>query len=258
MKVIILCGGKGTRISEISGNIPKPMLEIGGKPVLWHIMKIYAHYGYRDFILALGHGGEYIKDYFLKQKHYASNFVLNTKKGEVLNIIDNNNHELDDFNITFVNTGLDTPHGERVLKLKNLDISDIFMVTYGDGVANIDINDLIKFHRKKGVVATITGVHPSSRWGLVGYNKKSGLVTEFAQKPLLGDFVNGGFMVCNKEFFKFLKKGDMIEEAFSRLIPKKQLALYKHEGFWYGMDTPKDHNELNRLWQEDPKWKLWK
>lgn len=257
MKVIILCGGRGTRINEISGNIPKPMLEIGGKPILWHIMKIYAHYGYRDFVLALGYGGKYIKDYFLKQKHHNSDFVFNTKEGKVLNILNNKNHGLDDFNISFVDTGLDTPHGERVLKLKDLGIKDSFMVTYGDGIADININSLVKFHKEKGTVATITGAHPSSRWGLVGYGKKSGLVTEFAQKPLMGDYINGGFMVCNNDFFNFIKKGEMIEEAFSRLIPAKQLALYKHDGFWYGMDTPKDHSELNKLWEEGPKWKVW-
>ncbi|MFA6973574.1 MAG: sugar phosphate nucleotidyltransferase [Parcubacteria group bacterium] len=254
MKVVILCGGKGTRISEVSSSIPKPMLEIGGKPILWHIMKIYAHYGYRDFVLALGYGAGYIKDYFLKQKHYDSDFVFNTKDGN-LNIL---NDDLDDFNISFVNTGLDTPHGERVLKLKDTYIDDTFMVTYGDGIADINLEDLIKFHKEKGVIATITGAHPSSRWGLVNFDNETGLIKEFAQKPLVGDYINGGFMICNKEFFNFLQEGDMIEDAFPKLIAQKQLALYRHEGFWYGMDTPKDYHTLNELWDEgDPKWKVW-
>lgn len=257
MKTIILCGGMGTRLKEETEFKPKPMVEIGGKPILWHIMKIYAHYDYRDFILALGYKGDYIKDYFLKQKYYESDFCLNTKDGEISNLIPNNSFNKDKFNIIFADTGLETPHGERVLKLKKYIKEDLFMVTYGDGVADIDINKLIDFHKKKGVVATVTGVHPTSRWGLVNTDENE-IVREFAQKPVLYDYVNGGFMVFKKEFFAVLKEGDMIEDALSRLISQKQLALYKHEGFWYGMDTYKDFDFLNKLWEKDPKWKIWK
>jgi len=257
MKTIILCGGMGTRLKEETEFKPKPMVEVGGKPVLWHIMKIYAHYNYRDFILALGYKGDYIKDYFLRQKYYESDFCLNTKDGGISNITPNNSFKKDRFNIIFADTGLPTPHGERVLKLKKYINEDFFMATYGDGVADININKLIDFHKSKGTIATITGVHPTSRWGLVKISKNS-IITQFSQKPMLYDYVNGGFMVFKKEFFNVLKKGNMIEDALLKLIPQKQVALYKHEGFWYGMDTYKDYMFLNKLWDKNPKWKIWK
>ena len=257
IKTIILCGGTGTRLKEETEFKPKPMVEVGGAPILWHIMKIYNHYGYRDFVLALGFKGSVIKEHFLKQKHYTNDIALNTKDGNVITF-DNDTPEnpADDFNVIFSDTGLDTPHGERVLRLKKYITEDTFMVTYGDGISDIDIGELIKFHKKHGKIATITGVHPTSRWGLVNSNSEN-FITEFAQKPMLYDYVNGGFMVFNKEFFNYLKEGDMIEDALARLIPEKQVALYKHEGFWYGMDTYKDYLFLNDLWQKDPKWKIW-
>ena len=253
---IILCGGMGTRLKEETEFKPKPMVEIGGKPILWHIMKIYAHYGYRDFVLALGYKGDFIKDYFLKQKYYEADFFLNTGGEKDISILKNGALEKEKFNIIFAETGLETSHGERVLMLKNYIKSDLFMVTYGDGVADIDINELVEFHKKKGKVATITGVHPVSRWGLVNIDENN-LVTKLDQKPMLYDYVNGGFMVFNKKIFDFLKKGDMIENALSRIVLQKELALYKHEGFWYGMDTYRDYLFLNKLWEEDPKWKIW-
>lgn len=230
MKTIILCGGRGYRLKEETEFKPKPMVHIGNKPILWHIMKIYAHHGYKDFVLALGYKGNQIKDYFWRQ---------------------------DDFKITFADTGLETPHGERVLMLKKYINDDFFMVTYGDGVADIDINKLVDFHKKKGTIATISGVHITSRWGLVKTDKND-FITEFEQKQLMAEHVNGGFMVFKKAFFDVLKEGEMIEKALARLISQKQIALYKHEGFWFGMDTYKDFKFLNKLWKEDPKWKIWK
>ncbi|MCX6723787.1 MAG: sugar phosphate nucleotidyltransferase [Candidatus Staskawiczbacteria bacterium] len=256
MKTIILCGGSGTRLREETEFKAKPMVEIGGKPILWHIMKIYNHYGYNNFVLALGYKSDSIKDYFLKQKYYTSDFSFNPEKGKIADFFEADG-EKNDFNIIFVETGLETPHGERVLKLKKYITEDAFMLTYGDGVADIDIGKLVEFHKSHGKMATITGVHPSSKWGLVNAGKDN-LVTEFAQKPLLFDYVSGGFMIFNKEFFDFIKEGDMIEDSLARLIPEKQLALYKHEGFWYGMDTYKDFLYLNELWCKDPKWKIWK
>ena len=257
MKTIILCGGTGTRLREETEFKPKPMVEIGGAPILWHIMKIYNHYNYRDFILALGYKGNTIKDHFLKQKHYTSDIAINTKDGRVVTF-DNDTPEnsADDFNIIFSDTGLDTPHGERVLKLKKYIHEDMFMVTYGDGVCDVNIEKLVAFHKSHGKIATITGVHPVSKWGLVNASENN-MVTEFAQKPMLYDYVSGGFMVLNKEFFNYLKEGEMIEIALARLIPEKQLMIYKHEGFWYGMDTYKDFIFLNDLWEKDPKWKVW-
>jgi glucose-1-phosphate cytidylyltransferase len=231
---IILCGGMGTRLREETEFKPKPMVLIGNKPLLWHIMKIYAHHGYRDFILALGYKGDCIKDYLLGDHSLEEN----------------------NFRIISADTGLETPHGERVLKLKNYISGDLFMVTYGDGVADIDIDRLIEFHKAKNKIATITGVHPTSRWGLVKVDSGD-LVTQFDQKPVLYDYVNGGFMVFKKEFFNFLKPGDMIEDALTRLAAQGQVALYKHEKFWYGMDTYRDFLELNKLWEESPKWKIW-
>ncbi len=256
MKTIILCGGTGTRLKEETEFKPKPMVEIGGKPILWHIMKTYSHYGYKDFILALGYKGDYVKDYFLKQKYHSQDFMLHGKTGEVPEFFKNDANVQDDFNILFADTGLDTPHGERVLKLKEYIKEDVFMVTYGDGVADVDIEKLVAFHKSHGKIATIMGVHPESRWGLVNTDE-NGVISEFAQKPMLYDYVNGGFMVLNKEFFNYLKPGDMIEDPLKLLIPKKQAVLYKHEGFWYGMDTHKDFLHLNELWKKDPKWKVW-
>lgn len=245
------------RLREETEFKPKPMVEIGGKPILWHIMKIYAHYGYKDFILALGHRGNYIKDYFLQQKYYTSDFSLNLKTQQMPRILSNEDPKRDDFNIIFADTGLETPHGERVLKLKKYINNDLFMATYGDGVADINIDKLIEFHKEHGLIATITGAHPISRWGMIAVNA-SNLITQYDQKPSLYDYVNGGFMVFNKKIFKFLKPGDNIEDTFPRLISQKQLALYRHEGFWYGMDTYRDFLFLNKLWEEDPKWKIWK
>ena len=233
IKTIILCGGMGTRMREETEFKPKPMVTIGEMPIMWHIMKIYSHYGYNDFLLALGYKSDYITNYFKKQGSFK-----------------------DDFNILSIDTGLETPHGERVLMLKDQIKEDIFMVTYGDGVADIDINKLVESHKSKGKIATITGVHPISRWGLIKVDND--LVTDFRQKPSLNDYANGGFMVFNKEFFNYLKPGDMIEDGLSRLVEEKQLTMYKHEGFWYGMDTYRDFLFLNKLWKEDPKWKIWK
>ena len=163
---IILCGGSGTRLREETEFKPKPMVEIGGKPILWHIMKIYATYGFRDFILALGYKGDYIKDYFLKQKYYEQDFEIHTGGEKDIRFLGNGVND-EDFHITLGETGLETPHGERVLKLqKYVQDASLFMVTYGDGVADIDIRKLIEFHQSKGKIATITGVHPTSRWGL--------------------------------------------------------------------------------------------
>ncbi|MEK7540635.1 MAG: sugar phosphate nucleotidyltransferase [Patescibacteria group bacterium] len=255
IKTIILCGGMGTRLKEETEFKPKPMVEVGEKPILWHIMKIYSHYGYNDFIFALGYKGNYIKDYFLKQKYYNCDFSFNPSEGKITNFLKNG--EEDNFNIIFADTGLETPHGERVIKTRrHIKDDEIFMVTYGDGVSDIDMQKLVEFHKSHGKIATVTGVHPVSRWGLVNSDENN-IVTEFAQKPLLYDYINGGFMVFNKEFFNYLKPGDMIEDALMRLVPEKQLALYKHQGFWYCMDTYRDFQLLNEFWEKDPKWKIW-
>ena len=230
--VIILCGGLGSRLREETEFKPKSMIAVGEKPIIWHIMKVYKHLGFNNFIFALGYKGEMIADYFSK-----------------------NNKEK--FNITAVDTGQETLTGERILKLRKYIKTDMFMVTYGDGVGDVDVNDLIEYHKKKNVIGTITGVHPTSKWGLINSDENN-LIISFRQKPILKEYVNGGFMIFNKSFLSYLRKGEMIEDAFLRLTKKKQLAVYNHDKFWHAMDTYQDMEEFNRMWKKNPKWKIWK
>jgi len=258
MKTIILSGGLGYRLKEETEFKPKPMVQIGNKPILWHIMKIYAHYGFNDFIIALGYKGDYIKDYFVNQKYFANNFTLHTKTGNTR--IYKSDHEkiLDDFKITFVDTGADTQPGERILRLeKYIGDDKEFMVTYGDGVADINIKKLVAFHRKQKKIGTLTGVFPKSKYGVLTINKQD-IAESFNEKPVIKERTNGGFMVFNKEFFKYLKKGELEHEALKRLIAKKELSVYTHNSFWQCMDTYSDVETLNKLWLEDPKWKVWR
>ena len=261
MKTIILCGGRGYRLKEETEFKPKPMVHIGNKPILWHIMKIYAHYGFNDFLIALGYKGNDIKDYFLNQKYFAHDFSLYTKSGRV-KIHSNKDHRkiTDDFKITFVDTGLETLPGERILRLKNYipEKDENFMVTYGDGVADINIKKLFKFHKKSGAIGTITGVNPQSKYGMARINQDN-LVEEFVEKPRLKNYANGGFMVFKKNFFNYLRKRELEHPALKRLAKEKQLALYFHNGFWHAMDTYRDVDDLNKLWGSvNPPWKIWK
>ena len=232
--VVIFCGGKGTRLREETEFKPKPMVTVGGFPMLLHIMKIYSHYGFKKFILCIGYKGEMIREYFNNPEFRASGFE-----------------------ITFLDTGEETLTGERLMLSEKHISGPEFMVTYGDGVANIDLNQLLAFHRDSGAVGTITGVHPTSKYGLVAVDG-SNRITSFDQKPRLHDYINGGFMVFKKDFFSLLKPGMMIEDVFSSLVKEKQLALYKHEDFWHCMDTYKDYEDLNHLWKVNPRWRIWK
>jgi glucose-1-phosphate cytidylyltransferase len=250
--VVIFCGGKGTRMKEETEFKPKPMVTVGGMPILWHIMKLYSHHGYNKFILTLGYKGNYIKDYFLKHKLMTADFVM--RNGEVVNAYSDKNH---DFEIVFADTGEDTKTGERLLKVKKYIPEEQFMVTYGDGVTNLDINALVDFHNQQtGVVGTLTGVHPTSKYGLVNVDDDA-RIASFEQKPRLSDFVNGGFMVFNQSIFDYLKPGEMIEDAFIQLAEERKLAMYKHPDFWQCMDTYKDSEDLNKLWEQGAPWKLW-
>ena len=231
-KVIILCGGVGTRMKEETEFKPKPMVKVGEKPLLWHIMKIYSYYGFNDFVIALGYKGDMIKEYFT-------------------------NNSNDNFNIAMVDTGQESLTGERVRRLKEYIKDDIFMLTYGDGVANININELLEFHKKQNTLATITGVHPHHKYGLVKVDGNN-LVEEFYQKPTLPDVVNGGFMVLSKKVFDYIKEDSMIEDVFFPLIQKKQLSVYQHNDFWFAIDTYKEYEDLNKMWQNNPQWKIWK
>ncbi|MFA6185112.1 MAG: glucose-1-phosphate cytidylyltransferase [Candidatus Shapirobacteria bacterium] len=259
MKVIILCGGQGTRLKEETEFKPKPMVYVGNKPILWHIMKMYSHYGFNEFILALGYKGDYIKNFFLNQKALTSDFTLQTKDYEVDYHLKNRT-EVDDFKITFVDTGLETMPGERILKCKKYipKEDETFMVTYGDGVSDTDINEELKFHKKQKTIGTITGIHPQSKFGVVVVDGKN-KIKEFSEKPLLDDWINGGYMIFNKDFFNYLKEGETEHPALKRLAKKGQLSLYKHEGFWACMDTNKELNDLNNWWKKpNPPWKIWK
>ena len=200
-KVVILCGGEGTRLKEHTEFIPKPLVRIGGKPILWHIMKIYSHYGCKDFILCLGYKGDMIKQYFLNYEAENFDFTLKLKKGH---IDFPKKHEVEDWSVSCVDTGEKTLTGGRLKRISHYLDSKDFMVTYGDGVADIDINQLWKFHKEKGKMVTITGVHPVSKYGLIKINKGFEVVN-FKEKPPLKDLINAGFMLCKREFIDFIK-----------------------------------------------------
>jgi len=254
MKVVILCGGKGTRMRDMAEFIPKPLVLIGGKPLLWHIMKTYAHYGFKEFILCLGYRGNMIKEYFMHYDWMNNDFTLDLGSHKHIT----KNKDVEDWKITFVDTGLETMTGGRIKRIEPFIDEDEFMVTYGDGVANIDINKLLEHHRKMGKPATITAVHPSSRFGVLEHT--DGLVNTFMEKPRLDGVINGGFFVFNKKVFDYLKDDNSIleEGPLKSLANNNELALYEHREFWKCMDTPKDHEELNALWNSNkPAWKVW-
>lgn len=257
MKVVILCGGIGYRLKEETEFKPKPMVFIGNKPILWHVMKIYSHFGFNEFIIALGYKGDLIKDYFLNQRYFTDNFTLHTRSGYTK--LHKNIKNKDDFKITFVDTGQDTLPGERILRTKDFipETEEDFMVTYGDGVADINIKELVRFHKKMGTIGTVTGVHPRSKYGLLTINKNN-IAQKFIEKPVLKHWANGGFMVFKKEFFKYLRRKEFEHPALKRLIREKQLSIFIHNEFWHSMDTYPDVDNLNKLWVEDPKWKVWK
>jgi glucose-1-phosphate cytidylyltransferase len=259
MKTVILCGGIGYRLKEETEFKPKPMVNIGNKPILWHIMKIYSHFGYNDFIVALGYKGDYIKEYFLNQKYFTNDFTLSTRSGRTTIHKNKSLRSSDNFTITFVDTGAETRPGERILRIRDYipKTDDDFMVTYGDGVGNINIKKLVAFHRKQKTIGTMTGVHPRSKYGQLRMDVKN-RVTTFTEKPALKEWVNGGFMVFKKKFFQYLKPGEFEYEGLQRLVKADELSLFIHEGFWHAMDTYTDVESLNALWMKNPEWKLWK
>lgn len=259
MKVIILCGGTGTRLKEETEFKPKPMVFVGKQPILWHIMKTYAYAGFNEFILALGYKADYIKDFFLNQKAFTSDFTLSTKNHSTQFHLDSR-EEIDDFKITFVDTGLETNPGERILRCRKYipEKDKHFMVTYGDGVTDLDMRDLVRFHKKQDSIGTITGIHPRSKYGRVKINRHN-LVDAFQEKPSLTDWVNGGYMIFDKRFFEYVKSGEMEHIALKRLARIKELSLYKHDGFWFSVDTNKELEDLNQMWESgDAPWKIWK
>jgi glucose-1-phosphate cytidylyltransferase len=257
-KVVILCGGRGTRMQEETEIHPKPLVEIGGRPILWHIMKIYAHYGFSDFILCLGYKGNMIKDYFLNYEIMNSDFTLKLGSN---NIRTYNKSREQNWRITFADTGENAQTGTRVKRIEKYIDEELFMLTYGDGVANLNISDVFKFHKSHGKIGTVTGVHPSSRFGELVIKKDR--VVEFGEKPQIKEgFINGGFFVFNKKFFQYLRDDDdcfMEKEPLENLAKDNELKVYLHNRFWQCMDTQRELNILNGLWNADKApWKVWK
>lgn len=247
MDVIILCGGKGTRLSEETEIKPKPMVEIGGKPILWHIMKIYSYYGFKRFILALGYKGDYIKQYFFNLRITNSDFSLKMNpdsEPEYFNYSQDN-----DWEITFVDTGLETLKGGRIKRLEQYIKTENFHITYGDGVSDIDINKLVKFHNSHNCIGTLTAVHPPSRFGEISINGDQ--VIEFEEKPQMDSgYINGGFFIFNKKIMSYLKEDENCDFEFGalqQLARDKQLKAFIHEGFWQCMDNVRERDYLNSL-----------
>lgn len=257
MPVVIMCGGKGTRLREETEAKPKPMVEIGGRPILWHIMKFYAHHGHRDFILCLGYRGRQIKEYFLNHDLIHGDFSLDLNQRSAPRLLD---AKSDEFRIVFAETGEDTLTGERLLRVEKYLPEGNYMLTYGDGVSNVDIPSLIAHHERMSeehdVFGTITGIQPKSKYGLVR-DDENGVITHFQEKPQLTDYTNGGFMVLNREFLQYCKPDQMLEDALIAASEDRKISLYRHAGFWHSMDTFKDKEDLEKLWATDPQWRVW-
>lgn len=253
-KVIILCGGLGTRLSEETQVRPKPMVEIGGRPIVWHIMKIYEKYGFNNFVLALGYKGELIKDYFLNYHARQSDLTVNLKDG----LVNYSNPSAEDWRVTLVDTGAATQTGGRLLRLKSLiNASETFMLTYGDGVSNIDIKKLMDFHKSHGRLATVSAVRPPARFGDLRIEDNE--VIRFEEKPQLGEgWINGGFFVFEPGVFDFLVDDATVLEKspLERLAQQGQLMAYQHDGYWQSMDTLRDKHALEELWVSgNPPWR---
>ena len=253
MKTVILCGGKGTRLSEETGVRPKPMVEIGDKPILWHIMQLYAHYNVKDFYLALGYKQEYIKDYFLNFYSRNNDFHVNLGEGS-LNYL--KSAKLD-WNVNLIDTGDETLTGGRILRLKEFVKDGTFMMTYGDGVSDVDVEKLMEFHKSHGKLATVTAVRPPARFGEMIFDGDQ--VMEFKEKPRTSvGWINGGFFVLEPEVIDYIKDGDLTnfeKGPLEKIAEDGQLMAFRHEGFWQCMDTLRDKKYLNELWEN--KEALW-
>ena len=252
--VVIFCGGRGTRLSEKTREMPKPLIELGEYPVLWHIMKNYAHHKSKHFVMTLGYKGDMIVDYFLNKYPYTNNFSVR------LNDIVLPKPQ-DDWELSFVQTGTDSKTAKRLLLCKDAIRSSPFMATYGDGVADMEIPALVKRHeelkKSRGVIGTITVTRPYSKYGIVRLH--DGIVESFREKPQMDEYVNVGYMVLEKEVFDYINPDEdvMFEETLQDIARDGKLGYYVHGGFWHAMDTYKDYVDLNEMWRKDPQWKLW-
>ncbi len=254
MKVIILAGGFGTRLSEYTEDIPKPMVTVGGKPILWHIMKTYAKFNHKDFYLALGYKAEMIKEYFLNYRSLNADFSVDLSTGSI------EPYQLDDvdWKVTLANTGLKTMTGGRVKRLKSFIGNEPFMLTYGDGVSDIDLDALLKFHKSHGKMVTVSAVHPVARFGELNIEDQK--VVTFQEKPRITQgWINGGYFVIEPSFFDLIDNDDTIleREPLERVAERGELMAYHHDGFWQCMDTKRDRESLEELWAAgNAPWKL--
>jgi len=255
MKAVILAGGFGTRLSEETDVRPKPMVEIGGKPIIWHIMKIYAHYGVREFVICLGYKGYMFKEYFANYYRHTSDITVDTNTGEV----EIHRTSDDAWRVTLVETGLDTMTGGRIKKVRGYLGDEDFFLSYGDGVASIDICELLEYHRRSGRLATVTAVVPPGRFGALEVT--DGIVRRFSEKPRGdGAFINGGFFVLSPKVIDYIGGDDTVfeREPMERLTNDRQLAAYHHAGFWQAMDTLRDRRQLEAMWASGAaEWKVW-
>ncbi len=260
MKVVILCGGKGTRLREETEHRPKPMVPVGDRPILWHIMKTYAHYGHRDFVLCLGYKGEMIKDYFRNYLWNTCDVTLSLGQHSAATF--HHGHDEENWNVTLADTGEESMTAYRVKRIQRyIPKGEPFMLTYGDGLATIDIGKLVAAHRKAGKVCTLSAVHPAGRFGALRIEADGGIST-FSEKPQFeAAQVNGGYMVCEQKFFDYLPEDPsvMLERApLERLAREGQLNAYHHDGFWQPMDTYQEMQHLDTLWKEGrAPWKVW-
>jgi len=248
MKVIILAGGLGTRLSEYTETIPKPMVTVGGRPIIWHIMRTYAHFGHKDFYLALGYKSELIKEYFLHYRSLNSDFTVDLDSGSV------ESHQIEniDWRVTLVNTGVGSMTGGRVKRMQSFIGNEPCMLTYGDGVADVDIGKLLKFHKSHGKMVTVSAVHPAARFGelCIEGNK----VVSFKEKPQTGEgWINGGYFIVEPEFFDLIEHDQTIleHEPLEKVAAMGELMAYHHDGFWQCMDTKRDRDMLEELWNSD-------
>jgi glucose-1-phosphate cytidylyltransferase len=256
VKAVILAGGLGTRLREETEFRPKPMVAIGGKPILWHIMKIYAHYGVTDFVICIGYRGDVIRDYFVNYEALTNDFTVHL--GRTKEIEYHTSHLESDWRVTVVDTGADTMTGGRLRRIRHFIDGERFLVTYGDGVADVDLSALLEHHESRQRIATMTTVRPATRFGVVEL-APDGTVEHFREKPRTEDYVNAGFFVFEPEVFGYLADDSTLEaEPMAALVKDRQLAAYCHEGFWQPMDTYREFELLNRLWAEgDAPWKVW-
>jgi len=257
MKVIILAGGYGTRLGNITETIPKPMVRIGNKPIIWHIMKIYASYGFKDFIISLGYKAEVIKEYFYNYNIYNNDYSINLGTKKITRF---NNHNEADWNVTLIDTGVDTLKGARIKRLEKY-LDDVNMVTYGDGISDININKLVEFHKSHNKTITISGVHPPARFGEI--TETNGKLMYFKEKPeYSGGLINGGFMVFNKKLLDYLSVDENCDfeiGPLEKLANEGEVMVYKHSGKWECVDHGRDLVQLNKLWNENKAfWKVWK